>query len=85
MKRQKTRFGRLWTLAIWGAVLFGTTSAGADSPQGVMKQAIHWGLSGDWLDPGTNPGVTTSAITLYLFQEGEGEKDSVLTTSLLWF
>ena len=69
MKRQKTRFGRLWTLAIWGAVLFGTTSAGADSPQGVMKQAIHWGLSGDWLDPGTNPGVTTSAITLYLFHD----------------
>ena len=36
----------------FGAVLLGASGAMA-APQGVMKQAIHWGLSADWLDPAT--------------------------------
>ena len=52
MKRRETRFWRLWVLAILGAVLWGASGSMA-APQGVMKQAIHWGLSADWLDPAT--------------------------------
>ncbi len=49
MQRRKTMFWRLWALAILGAVLLGTPGTWAASPQGVMKQAIHWGLSGEIL------------------------------------
>ena len=39
------------------------------APQGVFKQAMHWGLSAEYLDPGTNMGATTSQILLYLFHD----------------
>jgi peptide/nickel transport system substrate-binding protein len=39
------------------------------APQGVYKQAMHWGLSAESLDPGTNMGATTSQILLYLFHD----------------
>ena len=69
MRRRKTGFGRLCALVILGAVLYGTTNAGAASPQGVLKQAIHWGLSADWLDPSTASYVTTANHPLYLFHD----------------
>ena len=69
MKRRETRFWRLWVLAILGAGLLGATGAGAAAPQGVMKQAIHWGLSADWLDPSTASYVTTANHPLYLFHD----------------
>lgn len=69
MQRRKTRFWRLWALAILAAVLLGTIGARAASPQGVMKQAIHWGLSADWLDPSTASYVTTANHPLYLFHD----------------
>lgn len=69
MQRRKTMFWRLWALAILGAVLLGTPGTWAASPQGVMKQAIHWGLSADWLDPSTASYVTTANHPLYLFHD----------------
>ena len=60
----------------WGLVLpllamlaFGPAPAQAAPPAGVLKQAIHWGLSADWLDPATNAGLVPSQITLYLFHD----------------
>jgi len=69
MNRQNTRFGGLWALVILGTVLLGTTGARAASPQGVVKQAIHWGISADWLDPSTASYVTTANHPLYLFHD----------------
>lgn len=46
-----------------------STNVSVAAPAGVMRQAIHWGLSGDWLDPATNPGLTASSIMLYLFHD----------------
>ena len=69
MERRKAWFCRCWALALLAAVLCGTTDAKAASPQGVMKQAIHWGLSADWLDPSTASYVTTANHPLYLFHD----------------
>jgi len=68
MKRRETRFWRLWVLAILGAVLLGASGAMA-APQGVMKQAIHWGLSADWLDPATGSFGVSQHLTMYLFHD----------------
>jgi peptide/nickel transport system substrate-binding protein len=40
----------------------------ATPPQGVLKQAIHWGISADYLDPASAPFVT-SHLPLYLFHD----------------
>ncbi len=69
MKRRETRFWRSWALGISVVVLWGATGAAAAAPQGVMKQAIHWGLSADWLDPSTASYVTTANHPLYLFHD----------------
>ena len=68
------RAKKVWRF--WGAVLllggmltFGPAPAQAAPPAGVLKQAIHWGLSADWLDPATNAGLVPSQITLYLFHD----------------
>ena len=68
------RAKKIWRF--WGAVLlfggmltFGSAPAQSAPPAGVLKEAIHWGLSADWLDPATNPGLVPSQITLYLFHD----------------
>ncbi len=51
-----------------GIILFraGTVFA---APQGVLKEAIHWNISADWLDPATG-GFTTSAYSaMYLLHD----------------
>jgi peptide/nickel transport system substrate-binding protein len=48
---------------------FGSAPAHSASPAGVLKEAIHWGLSADWLDPATNAGLVPAQITLYLFHD----------------
>ena len=50
MERRNAWFRGFCALALFGAALYGTTNAGATSPQGVMKQAIHWGVGdvGEW-------------------------------------
>ncbi len=47
----------------------GLNAAQAAPPAGVLKEAIHWGLSADWLDPATNSGLLPAQITLYLFHD----------------
>jgi ABC-type transport system substrate-binding protein len=69
MKRKKIR--RCWRLILSGilAMTLGASIPVQAAPSGVLKQAIHWGLSGDWLDPATNPGLISSQIILYLFHD----------------
>ncbi len=65
-----SRMHRIWiTLAIVGMIWGAGASLQAAAPSGVVKQAIHWGLSADWLDPATNPGLISSAVSLYLFHD----------------
>ena len=47
----------------------GLNAVQAAPPAGVLKEAIHWGLSADWLDPATNSGLLPAQITLYLFHD----------------
>ncbi len=84
MQRQKLHFGRLWVLVILGAVLLATAGAQAASPQGVMKQAIHWGLSADWLDPATGGGSVSAHLTMYLLHDSlvKGMPEGIFTPSL---
>ena len=56
-------------LVLMGIVLFGCTHVQAASPEGLLKEAVHWNISADWLDPATG-GFTTSAYSaMYLFHD----------------
>ena len=67
-KKTKMRF-MLAALAFVGMVLGASVLVQAAAPSGVLKQAIHWGHSADWLEPATNPGLISSEIPLYLFHD----------------
>jgi hypothetical protein len=69
MKSWAARLGRLWVPVIWGAFFLGPAGAGAASPQGVLKQAIHWRLSADWLDTSTASYGNTANHPLYFFHD----------------
>ncbi len=68
----KTGKGRLfWMTALMAilAVLFTVTPRVlAESPQGVLKQAIHWNTTADWLDPAIT-GHYMSTFPGYLFHD----------------
>ena len=65
MKTGKMRLA----VMISGLMLLILSPTALAAPQGVFKQAMHWGLSAEYLDPGTNMGATTSQILLYLFHD----------------
>jgi len=69
MKSWNTGLGRLWVSLSFGAFFLMSIGAMAAPPQGVLKQAIHWGLSADWLDPSTASYVTTANHPLYFFHD----------------
>ncbi len=56
-------------LAILAAVHFSSSSIFAAPPQGVLKQAIHWSVSADWLDPSTGQPGTLGWFPLQLFHD----------------
>ncbi len=55
--------------AALGLVLLGWGSAGAAPPEGVLRQAIHWSISADWLDPATSGFSTSAYAPMYLFHD----------------
>ncbi len=69
MKARKGWRLRAMVLFLWGVLTLGSIAAQAAPPAGVLKEAIHWGLSADWLDPATNSALVPSQITLYLFHD----------------
>jgi hypothetical protein len=70
MKAKKTQMGLMFAmLAIVGMLLGSAIHVQAAAPSGVLKQAIHWGLSADWLDPATGGHASTGHLTLYLFHD----------------
>jgi peptide/nickel transport system substrate-binding protein len=56
-------------LALLGIILFGSNAAEAAAPEGVFKEAIHWSISADWLDPATCGYSFSTALTLYLLHD----------------
>jgi peptide/nickel transport system substrate-binding protein len=56
-------------LAILGVLSLAPSEGIAKAPQGVLKQAIHWGISADWLDPSTSSALIPSQICTYLFHD----------------
>jgi len=69
MKRRKGRSLSVMVVLIWAMLALSLHSAQAAPPAGVLKEAIHWGLSADWLDPATNSALIPAQITLYLFHD----------------
>ena len=57
------------TLLLVGSFLLylGSAKTSEAAPQGVLKQAIHWNLSADWLDPATASYTISAHLPLYLF------------------
>ncbi len=60
---------RVIVLTIWG-MLFITPYNTHAKPEGVLKQAIHYAVSADWLDPATTPGATISPhLPMYFYHD----------------
>jgi len=63
---------RIWLLAMMVVIMWGMfQSPSTDvlaAPQGVLKEAIHWSISGDYLDPASSHFISAS-LPLYLFHD----------------
>ena len=68
---KRLRKGWWMTVMSWVAlqIFFCGIAEVSAAPQGVLKQAIHWSLSADWLDPATNIGSISAGLPLYLFHD----------------
>ena len=55
--------------AIFGLLVFMSVDVLAAAPSGVFKEAIHWGISADWLDPATCDNSGSGHFALYLFHD----------------
>ena len=68
----KTRKRAFWVAVLYSGILGGILLDSADllsaAPQGVLKEAIHWSNSADWLDPAIT-GVWMSSFPSYLFHD----------------
>jgi peptide/nickel transport system substrate-binding protein len=56
-------------LAILLVVHSGSTQVGAAEVKGVMRVAIHFGISADWLHPSLPPSDSTRFLPLYFFHD----------------
>lgn len=56
-------------LFVLGMLHFNLPDVSAAAPQGVLKQAIHWPLSADWLDPSTTGYDVAAHTTLYFLHD----------------
>jgi len=67
MKRKWLGF--IAAIVLAGVLQLGVTSVPAAAPQGVLKQAIHWPISADWLDPSVASYTISAHLPLYLFHD----------------
>ncbi len=56
-------------LVICGMLLLGSIKNSEAAPEGVLRQAIHWGVSADWLDPATTGYTVSALLAAYLFHD----------------
>ncbi len=70
MKRGRIQWLVIAGLLIMGGIfLWGEKEGQAASPTGVLKEAIHWSISADWLDPATGGFTISAYLPLYLFHD----------------
>ncbi len=70
MEKEKTRWFSILMIPAFLALFWGVSfDARAAAPSGVLKQAIHWGISADWLDPATGGHASSGYLPLYLFHD----------------
>ncbi len=67
--KKKGWFSDVVLLAVLGMFLFGSAKVLAAPPQGILKQAIHWSLSADWMDPATASFPIPAFHPMYLFHD----------------
>jgi peptide/nickel transport system substrate-binding protein len=84
MKRRNIRFRSLWVGVICLASLLIAARTSMAAPEGTLKQAIHYGLSADWLDPATNATGTAAQTPLWFFHDAllKAMPDGVYTPCL---
>ncbi len=71
MKPKKDRWLLIFMiLALVGFLTIGAANGLAASPKGTLKQAMHWTLSGDWMDPATATFAMPAYHPLYMFHDG---------------
>lgn len=68
MRKRTTRFF-ITMLVILAASAFARVNTAPAVPKGVLRQAIHWGISADWLDPATCSHPVSAHLPLYLFHD----------------
>ncbi len=56
-------------LAFVGMLYWNPAYVRAYEPEGILKQAIHWGLSADWLDPATAGFAISAHLALYFYHD----------------
>jgi peptide/nickel transport system substrate-binding protein len=70
MRGEKGKFFLAITaISIFGLIHFGSVDIAVASPEGVLKEAIHWGISADFLDPATGGYAVSGHLPLYLFHD----------------
>jgi peptide/nickel transport system substrate-binding protein len=67
--RGKRRLLMVAVLTLGGMLLLGSFEVFAAPPEGTLKQAIHWSLSADYLDPATCSNSKSAFLVLYLFHD----------------
>ncbi len=70
MSTQRNKwFLTVMVLAIGGMIHFNSSRIWAAPPQGVLKQAMHWTISADWLDPATGNPAALGWFPMQLFHD----------------
>lgn len=67
-KGRKKSLWKIMMVVILGIFLFPSSDA-QGKPEGVLKQAIHWSISADWLDPATGSLPLSAYLPLYFFHD----------------
>ena len=65
---REKRLSALMVPVILGMLVFISIDVWAANPEGLLKEAIHWGVSADFFDPAIT-GSHISTFTLYLFHD----------------
>jgi peptide/nickel transport system substrate-binding protein len=52
-----------------GMLHFGLTKIANAAPQGVLKEAIHWNVSADWMDPASVGSSVSAHLPSFLFHD----------------
>lgn len=65
----KERLFTILVVLVCMTLLIGATDASAKKPKGTLKEAIHWGISADWLDPATGGFAISAHLAMYFYHD----------------